>query len=145
MIVALINGGNDLIATHFDLSINQIMWGTRIGIFVLPPLAFVITKRLCLSLQRADRELVLHGRETGRLLRLPSGEFVEVHEPISPEKAYLLTSHEQLPALDLPTEDARGVKRAGAIRNKIRSRMSVAHSEAVPKVSTEDLKEIENH
>jgi ubiquinol-cytochrome c reductase cytochrome b subunit len=145
MIVALINGGNDLIATHFDLSINQIMWGTRIGILVLPPLAFVITKRLCLSLQRADRELVLHGRETGRLLRLPSGEFVEVHEPISPEKAYLLTSHEQLPALDLPTEDARGVKRAGAIRNKIRSRMSVAHSEAVPKVSTEDLKEIENH
>jgi ubiquinol-cytochrome c reductase cytochrome b subunit len=134
-----------LIATHFDLSINQIMWGTRIGIFVLPPLAFVITKRLCLSLQRADRELVLHGRETGRLLRLPSGEFVEVHEPISPEKAYLLTSHEQLPALDLPTEDARGVKRAGAIRNKIRSRMSVAHSEAVPKVSTEDLKEIESH
>jgi ubiquinol-cytochrome c reductase cytochrome b subunit len=134
-----------LIATHFDLSINQIMWGTRIGILVLPPLAFVITKRLCLSLQRADRELVLHGRETGRLLRLPSGEFVEVHEPISPEKAYLLTSHEQLPALDLPTEDARGVKRAGAIRNKIRSRMSVAHSEAVPKVSTEDLKEIENH
>jgi len=145
MIVALINGGNDLIATHFDLSINQIMWGTRIGILVLPPLAFVITKRLCLSLQRADRELVLHGRETGRLLRLPSGEFVEVHEPISPEKAYLLTSHEQLPALDLPTEDARGVKRAGAIRNKIRSRMSVAHSEAVPKVSTEDLKEIESH
>jgi ubiquinol-cytochrome c reductase cytochrome b subunit len=56
-----------------------------------------------------------------------------------------LTSHEQLPALDLPTEDARGVKRAGAIRNKIRSRMSVAHSEAVPKVSTEDLKEIDSH
>jgi ubiquinol-cytochrome c reductase cytochrome b subunit len=145
MIIALINGGNDLIATHFHLSINQIMWGTRVGIFVLPPLAFVITKRLCLSLQRADRELVLHGRETGRLLRLPSGEFVEVHEPISPEKAYLLTSHEQVPALELGTEDARGVKRTGAIRNKIRSRMSVAHAEAVPKVSTEDLKEIESH
>jgi ubiquinol-cytochrome c reductase cytochrome b subunit len=145
MIVALINGGNDLIATHFDLSINQIMWGTRIGILVLPPLAFVITKRLCLSLQRADRELVLHGRETGRLLRLPSGEFVEVHEPISPEKAWLLTSHEQVPALELPTEDARGVKRAGAIRNKIRSRMSVAHSESVTKPTANDLKEIDSH
>jgi ubiquinol-cytochrome c reductase cytochrome b subunit len=144
MIVALINGGNDLIATHFDLSINQIMWGTRFGIFILPPIAFVVTKRLCLSLQRADRELVLHGRETGRLLRLPHGEFVEVHEPISPEKAYLLTSHEQAPALELPEVDARGVKRAGAIRNKIRSRMSVAHSEAIPKVSANDLKEIEH-
>jgi ubiquinol-cytochrome c reductase cytochrome b subunit len=145
MVVALINGGNDLIATHFDLSINQIMWGTRIGIFVLPPLAFVITKRLCLSLQRADRELVLHGRETGRLLRLPSGEFVEVHEPISPEKAYLLTSHEQAPALELSPVDSRGVKRVGAIRNKIRSRMSVAHSESVPKASATDLKEIDSH
>jgi len=135
----------DLIATHFDLSINQIMWGTRIGVLVLPPLAFIITKRLCLSLQRADRDLVLHGRETGRLLRMPSGEFVEVHEPISPEKAYILTSHEQLPALDLPEVDARGVKRAGALKNKLRSRLSKANAEAVPKVSADELKQIENH
>ena len=75
---------------------------------------------------------------------MPSGEFVEVHEPISPEKAYLLTSHEQAPALELPEVDARGVKRAGALRNKLRSRMSVAHSEAIPKVSADDLKEIEH-
>ena len=85
ILVVLINGGNDLIATHFHLSINQIMWMTRIGIFVVPPIVFVITKRLCLSLQRADRDLILHGRETGRLVMLPHGEFVEVHEPISAE------------------------------------------------------------
>jgi ubiquinol-cytochrome c reductase cytochrome b subunit len=145
VMVTLINGGNDIIATHFDLSINQIMWGTRFGVLILPPLAFVITKRLCLSLQRADRELVLHGRETGTLLRLPHGEFVEVHEPISPEKAYLLTSHEQAPALELPEVDGRGVKRAGALRNKLRSRMSVANAEAIPKVSANDLKEIDHH
>ena len=143
-LVSLINGGNDIIATTFNLTINQMMWFSRIGIIVLPPIAFIITKRLCLSLQRADRDLVLHGRETGRLVRMPSGEFVEVHEPISPEKAYLLTSHEQAPALELPEVDGRGVKRAGAIRNKIRSRMSVAHSEAIPKVSADDLKEIEH-
>jgi ubiquinol-cytochrome c reductase cytochrome b subunit len=145
VLVTLINGGNDIIATHFDLSINQIMWGTRFGVLILPPLAFVITKRICLSLQRADRELVLHGRETGRLLRLPHGEFVEVHEPISPEKAYLLTSHEQAPPLELPAVDSRGVKRAGALRNKLRSRMSVANAEQVTKVSADDLKEIEHH
>jgi ubiquinol-cytochrome c reductase cytochrome b subunit len=145
VLVTLINGGNDILATHFDLSINQIMWGTRFGVLILPPLAFVITKRLCLSLQRADRELVLHGRETGTLLRLPHGEFVEVHEPISPEKAYFLTSHEQAPALELPEVDGRGVKRAGVLRNKLRSRMSVANAEAIPKVSANDLKEIEHH
>jgi ubiquinol-cytochrome c reductase cytochrome b subunit len=145
VMVTLINGGNDIIATHFDLSINQIMWGTRFGVFILPPLAFVITKRLCLSLQRADRELVLHGRETGTLLRLPHGEFVEVHEPISPEKAYLLTSHEQAPALELPPVDGHGVKRAHVLRNKLRARMSVANAEAIPKVSLNELKEIEQH
>jgi ubiquinol-cytochrome c reductase cytochrome b subunit len=145
MIVALLNGGNDIIATTFDLTINQIMWFSRIGIFVLPPLAFVITKRICLSLQRADRDLVLHGRETGRLLRMPSGEFVEVHEPISAEKAWLLTQHEQNPPLALEEFDSRGVRRKGAVKNKLRARMSNANAEAVPKVSVEDLKELEQH
>jgi ubiquinol-cytochrome c reductase cytochrome b subunit len=145
MLVALLNGGNDLIATAFDLSINQIMWFSRIGIFVLPPLAFIITKRLCLSLQRADRELVLHGRETGRLVMMPSGEFVEVHEPISPEKAWLLTQHEQNAPLELEESDSRGVRRPGLLKSKLRKRFAVAHAEQVPKPTMNDVREIEHH
>ena len=145
MLVALINGGNDIIAITFDLTINQIMWFSRIAIFVLPPLAFVITKRLCLSLQRADRDLVLHGRETGRLVMMPHGEFVEVHEPISAEKAWLLTQHEQNPPLALEENDSRGVRRPGVLKNKLRSRLSKAHAVAVPKATADDLKEIEHH
>jgi ubiquinol-cytochrome c reductase cytochrome b subunit len=145
MLIALINGGNDIIATNFDLSINQIMWFSRIGIIVLPPIAFIVTKRLCLSLQRADRELVLHGRETGRLVMMPSGEFVEVHEPISPEKAWLLTQHEQGAPLELEEKDARGVRRPGLLKSKLRKRFAIAHAEQVAKPSVEDLKEIEHH
>ena len=145
MLVALINGGNDIIATTFSMSINQVMWMSRIGIFILPPLAFVITKRICLSLQRADRELVLHGRETGRLLMLPHGEFVEVHEPISPELAWKLTAHEQAPALALEDVDSRGVRRAGALKNKLRKRISQANAESIAKPTANDLKEIEHH
>ena len=145
VMVALINGGNDIFATAFSLSINQIMWFSRIAIFVLPPLSFVITKRLCLSLQRADRDLVLHGKETGRLVRMPSGEFVEVHEPISAEKRWILTSHEQPVALEIEQIDARGVKRPGALKNKLRMRLSKAHAVVVPKVTAADLKEIEHH
>ena len=145
MLVALINGGNDIIATTFDLSINQVMWFSRIAIFVLPPIAFVITKRICLSLQRADRELVLHGRETGRLLMLPHGEFVEVHEPISPELAWKLTAHEQAPALALEDVDARGVQRGGRLKNKLRKRISQANAESIAKPTLNDLKEIEHH
>ena len=145
MLIALINGGNDIIATNFDLSINQIMWFSRIGIIVLPPIAFVVTKRLCLSLQRADRDLVLHGRETGRLVMMPSGEFVEVHEPISPEKAWLLTQHEQSAPLELEEKDARGVRRPGLLKSKLRKRFAVAHAEQVAKPTVADLKEIEHH
>jgi ubiquinol-cytochrome c reductase cytochrome b subunit len=145
MLVALINGGNDIIATTFELSINQVMWFSRIAIFVLPPIAFVITKRICLSLQLADRELVLHGRETGRLLMLPHGEFVEVHEPISPELAWKLTAHEQAPPLALEDFDARGVRRAGRLKNKLRKRMSEANAESIAKPTANDLKEIEHH
>ena len=145
MLVALINGGNDILATTFDLTINQMMWFTRIAIFVLPPIAFVVTKRLCLSLQRADRELVLHGRETGRLVMMPHGEFVEVHEPISAEKAWLLTQHEQNPPLELEEFDAAGVRRPKALKNRLRARLSKAHAVAVPKATAADLKEIEHH
>jgi len=145
ILVTLLNGGNDIIATHFSLTINQIMWFSRIGVLVLPPIAFVITKRLCLSLQRADRDVVLHGTESGRLLLLPHGEFVEVHEPISPEKAWTLTQHEQLPPLELSSHDSHGVRRPGGLKNRLRRRMSVATVEQVPKPDTEDLKAIEHH
>jgi ubiquinol-cytochrome c reductase cytochrome b subunit len=56
-----------------------------------------------------------------------------------------LTAHEQAPALELPAVDAHGVKRAGGLRNKLRSRMSVANAEAITKASVKDLKEIDHH
>jgi len=144
-LVSLINGGNDLIAVTFDLTINQMMWFSRIAIIVLPPIAFIVTKRLCLSLQRADRDLVLHGRETGRLVRMPNGEFIEIHEPISAEKAWLLTSHEQLAPLELPEHDGAGVRRPGALKNKLRNRISRATAVAVPKATETERRELEGH
>ena len=144
-LVSLINGGNDIIATTFHLTINQMMWFARISVLVLPPIAFIVTKRLCLSLQRADRDLVLHGRETGRLVRMPNGEFVEVHEPISAEKAWLLTSHEQLAPLELPESDASGVRHPGTLKNKLRNRISRATAVAVPKATETERRELEGH
>lgn len=144
IMITLLNGGNDIIATHFHLTINGIMWFTRIGLFVVPPIAFVITKRICLSLQRADRELVLHGRETGRLVMLPHGEFVEVHEEISEAKKFTLTQHEQPAPLELPAMDANGVRSPGALKNKLRKRMSVANAEQIPAPTVAEIKELEN-
>jgi ubiquinol-cytochrome c reductase cytochrome b subunit len=143
MLVTLINGGNDIIATHFDLTINQIMWFSRIGVIVLPPLAFVITKRICLSLQRHDRDLVLHGKETGRLVMLPHGEFIEVHEELSAAKKFTLTQHEQPQAIALVVEDKQGVLNPKGIRAKIQTRLSKANAENIAKPTASEVRELE--
>ncbi|WP_020671478.1 cytochrome b [Amycolatopsis nigrescens] len=83
-LVIELSGFNDIIANQFDISLNAMTWAGRIGVIVLPPLAYAITYRLCLGLQRADREVLEHGVETGIIKRLPHGEFIEVHQPLGP-------------------------------------------------------------
>jgi quinol---cytochrome-c reductase cytochrome b subunit len=77
-------GGNDLWASRFDISLNATTWIGRIGVIVLPPIAYWVTYRICLGLQRHDREVLEHGMETGLIKRLPHGEFIEVHQPLGP-------------------------------------------------------------
>ncbi len=76
-IILMIAGGNDILATTFNLSVQTITYSLRVGIFVVPPLVYVATKRICLSLQKSDQELLHHGIESGTIRRLPSGEFIE--------------------------------------------------------------------
>ncbi len=76
------SGGNDIIASDFHVSLNALTWAGRFGLIALPPIAFTVTKRICLSLQRRDREAAAHGYETGIVRRLPSGEYIEVHAPL---------------------------------------------------------------
>ncbi|MFJ6674200.1 cytochrome bc complex cytochrome b subunit [Actinosynnema sp. NPDC091369] len=82
--VLLLSGGNDIIAMKFDISLNAMTWIGRIGMLLVPPLAYFITYRICIGLQRADREVLEHGVETGIIKRLPHGEFIEVHQPLGP-------------------------------------------------------------
>jgi ubiquinol-cytochrome c reductase cytochrome b subunit len=82
--VLLISGGNDLIAKAFDISLNAMTWWGRISLLVLPPLAYAVTYKICLGLQRHDREVLEHGIETGIIKLLPHGEFIEVHQPLGP-------------------------------------------------------------
>ncbi|MCW2585401.1 MAG: Cytochrome b/b6 domain, partial [Frankiales bacterium] len=91
-LILLIAGGNDIVASIFHLSINEITYTLRAGLFILPPLVYVATKRFCLSLQRADDELLHHGIESGTIRRLPSGEFVEETVPLPPQYSVLLAT-----------------------------------------------------
>ncbi|MFG3658949.1 cytochrome bc complex cytochrome b subunit [Streptomyces sp. NPDC047706] len=145
-VVCLIGGGNDIVATHLHLSINAITWFVRIAFFVAPVLAFVVTKRICLGLQRRDREKVLHGRETGTIKRLPHGEYIEVHEPLGRADRYALTQHEQPRPYEIgPRVDANGVRRRVTVSRRVRARLARAMfgpGSHIPKPTPEEYREI---
>ena len=93
-----IGGGNDIVATQFDVSLNSVTYFLRVMVFVGPVIAFIITKRICIALQRSDAERLLHGSESAIIVRDPSGGYSEAHMPIGQEEAYTLTQHvETLP------------------------------------------------
>ena len=77
-----LSGGNDLFAYHFGVSLNAMTWVGRIGLIVRPPLAYFVTYRICIGLQRSDREVLEHGIETGVIKMMPNGAFVEIHQPL---------------------------------------------------------------
>ncbi|MFE9646498.1 cytochrome bc complex cytochrome b subunit [Streptomyces sp. NPDC006365] len=144
--VLLIGGGNDIVATRFHLSINVITWSVRIGFFVVPVLAFIITRRICMGLQRRDRDKVLHGRESGTIKRLPNGEFIEVHEPLSQAQRYTLTQHEQAPPYEVgPTVDENGVVRKVRPTERLRARLArvmYGPGTHIPKPTPEEYREL---
>ncbi|MGW3570673.1 cytochrome bc1 complex cytochrome b subunit [Streptomyces sp. NPDC000941] len=145
-LVMLVGGGNDLWATSFHLSINSITWFVRIGFFAGPVLAFIVTKRICLGLQRRDKDKVLHGRETGIIKRLPHGEFVEVHQPLSQEDLHKLTQHDQPEPYEVgPAVDENGVRRKIKGSQKLRAKLSKGYygeDNVIPKPTAEEYKEI---
>ncbi len=123
--VLILGGSNDLLATHFHLSINDVTWALRVLFFVAPAIAFFVTRRICLSLQRKDRELVLHGHESARIVRFASGEYVEVHQPLDEHERWIRVQHEALRPIEIePATDSRGVRRKGYRADRLRQRLS---------------------
>jgi ubiquinol-cytochrome c reductase cytochrome b subunit len=115
----------DLIATNFKMSLNQVLTSMQILLIIGPIVAYIITKRACLSLQRKDRDIVLHGRETGRIVRLPHGEYIEVHEPLDEfEQWKLVDFKDYQPTLARP--NAQGKITLGA---RIRAGLSRVYFE----------------
>ncbi|MDQ1546191.1 MAG: ubiquinol-cytochrome c reductase cytochrome b subunit [Actinomycetota bacterium] len=109
---------SDLIATHFSLTVEGVILTLQILLIVGPIIAYLVTKRLCIGLQKKDREIALHGYESGRIVRLPGGEYIEVHEQLTDYERWRLVSFEDYKPLMLrpnakgqisPLERARSV------------------------------------
>jgi len=124
-ILLWLGGGNDIIATTFHLSINTITWFMRFALIAVPPIVFIVTRRICLGLQRNDLDKLLHGKETGRILRLPDGGFVEVHEPVSEAEIPALIARETYPRWEIPKKyDENGIKTPNYRRQLLRAKLS---------------------
>ncbi len=124
-LVMFVAAGNDLMAIKLGLSINDITVFLRAFFFIGPVLVFWVTKRICLSLQRADRERVLHGSESGVIVETEEGRFYEVHEPLSEYERWALVGYESPRPLELVTgEDKHGVSAPAARRDRRRAAWS---------------------
>ncbi|GAA3944795.1 cytochrome bc complex cytochrome b subunit [Microbacterium soli] len=85
---------SDLMATHFMLTMEGVIHTLQALLIIGPVLGYFITKRICIALQKKDREIVLHGYESGRIVRLPGGEFIEVHQPVDVYDRWKLIDYE---------------------------------------------------
>jgi ubiquinol-cytochrome c reductase cytochrome b subunit len=140
-------GGNDVLATTFNLNLNMITYFMRGAIFVLPPIAFIIARRWAISLQRADEARLLHGYETGVIMRSPEGEYTERHLPIAHDEAYTLTARDRDQVFELPAgEDSNGVRAPHARVDRLRSRLSKFwYADNVQKPTREEYEEAQHH
>jgi ubiquinol-cytochrome c reductase cytochrome b subunit len=140
-------GGNDIIAITLHASINQITYFMRAAVFIGPVIAFLITRRWCISLQRHDREALLHGYETGIIMRSVEGGYAERHLPINPSKAYVLTARDRDHVHTVDSEtDTNGVPAPGSRSQRVRARLSTLwFADNVQKPTREELEAGHHH
>ena len=133
---------SDLIATHFSVSLNDVTYWLR-ALFVFGPfIGFIITKRVCLALQRKDREIVLHGREAGVIEMTPEGEFRERHERLDDFRLYKLVGFEN--KKPIPAQPGRDGKIKAAEKQRAKFNRWF-YEERVEPVTREELAEAKSH
>ena len=127
-------GANDVIANFLDVPLYWITWAARVGIFVGPVIAYTITKRICLGLQRKDNHLIEHGVETGIIRQLPGGEFIEETRPVDEESLAVLlsrTDYPPLPEIETAESEVPPTKMRGGL-GRVRERLYKVVTETAP-------------
>jgi ubiquinol-cytochrome c reductase cytochrome b subunit len=140
-------GGNDIIATKMRLSINEITYFIRAAIFIGPVIAFLITRRWCISLQRHDNEMLLHGYESGVIMRDAQGGYSERHIPLPVDRAFTLTARDRDQIFEPESEaDANGVASPTARKDKVRAALAKYwYGSNVQKPTRAELEEGHHH
>ena len=106
----------DLIATHFSVALESVILLLQCVLLLGPLFVFFVTHRVCLGLQRKDREVLLHGVETGRIVRLPGGEYTEIHAEVDRFERWRLTQMDDYRPLELVPDERGKVPAAQRLR-----------------------------
>jgi len=133
--VLWLEGANDIIADQLQIPLYTLTWIARIAIFVGPVVAYWVTKRICLGLQRKDAHLLEHGVETGIIRQLPSGEYVELTKPVDEDmRAVLEWGRVGAPQITAPPAGADEVPAPGARGplGRARTRLGQVITEGIP-------------
>ncbi|MET1006039.1 MAG: ubiquinol-cytochrome c reductase cytochrome b subunit, partial [Propionibacteriaceae bacterium] len=140
-------GGNDIIAIKLNLSINEITYFMRAAVFIGPVIAFIIARRWCISLQRHDNETLLHGYESGVIMRDAQGGYSEKHLPLPQAKAFTLTSRDRDVVFVPESEtDSNGVPSPTARKDKLRAKLSAYwYGSNIQKPTRAELEEGHHH
>ena len=105
-------GSADLIATEFRVSFEGVIWFLRALALLGPVLAYLVAGQICVTLQAADHERVLHGAESGRIHRDPDGGYTETHHPLDQERRQNVIAVGQPPSPSARGDEPRRVDRA---------------------------------
>jgi ubiquinol-cytochrome c reductase cytochrome b subunit len=77
---------NDQIAYRFHLAVEAVTIFFRFAVVIGPVIAFIVTRWICLALQRTDHHVAEYGVETGIIMRSPDGGFHERPVPARQER-----------------------------------------------------------
>ncbi|GGL04275.1 cytochrome bc1 complex cytochrome b subunit [Planomonospora parontospora] len=128
-------GANDELSWVLHVSLNWTTYVGRVLVFVAPVIAYVVTYRICLGLQRKDAAIIGHGVESGVIKRLPHGEYIEVHVPPSQDIEAHMRGKGAVPTLPGAGNGSDGVP-PKALRGpigRLRAKMSAAYGgEKIP-------------
>ncbi|MFB9832879.1 cytochrome bc1 complex cytochrome b subunit [Actinoallomurus acaciae] len=126
-------GANDIIAKTFHIPLYGTTWFFRFAVIIGPILAFAISRRVALGLQRREMEMLRHGIESGEIIRRPSGEYEETEHPLDADEEAVIRGRRlphRLPELE---PDRAGVepKEARSPTARLRRRLNRLYTEDV--------------
>ena len=127
-----LEGANDVVARFLNISLYLTTEIARYAIFIGPVVAYWVTKRICLGLQRKDNHLLEHGVETGIIRQLPNGEYIEMTRPVSEEMRAVLEARKELPQIAAPDGDDVPAPAARGPVGKLRVSLNRVLNESIP-------------